>query len=438
MTINFNDVTDTATPTSGTFNTGGNSNVKGGGQNLVLRSSDLTSGSWGTNNLTVTGGQTDPFGGTTAALLNDGTANTNHYLSQNYTAINATTQTYSVYAKAGTANYIGIYSPTPNQGAFFNVSTGAFSSNIILAPSSYSITNVGNGWYRVSITTTGAATGSMWIMVSEDGTNYTFTGTSKTVYIAAPQLEIGNTLNTYVPTTTTAIYNTPQLTFSGVANIGLQSDGALFVQPAGTGALQAQKTDSAATGGNARGQYAVDFQTYRTAASQVASGNFSVIAGGATNKSTGSESFVGAGLGNTASGYTGGVVAGSGNTASGGNSGIVSGDSNTSSGGFSFIGAGAANTTAGYYNIVGGGYTNSGTSASAVTTQSGTMNGTTAVTLSSSNANIKVGQYITGTSIANDTYVAAISGTSLTLSKNASGSSTSTLSFYTPHGVVVG
>jgi len=66
------------------------------------------------------------------------------------------------------------------------------------------------------------------------------------------------------------------------------------------------------------------------------------------------------------------------------------------------------------------------------------MNATTAVTLSGSNANIKVGQYITGTSIGDDTYVAAISGTALTLSKNASGSSTSTLSFYTPHGVVVG
>jgi hypothetical protein len=36
------------------------------------------------------------------------------------------------------------------------------------------------------------------------------------------------------------------------------------------------------------------------------------------------------------------------------------------------------------------------------------------------------------------TFVAAISGTSLTLSQAASGSSTSTLSFFTPHGVVVG
>jgi hypothetical protein len=45
---------------------------------------------------------------------------------------------------------------------------------------------------------------------------------------------------------------------------------------------------------------------------------------------------------------------------------------------------------------------------------------------------------MSGTSIADETYVAAISGTSLTLSKVASGSSTSTLSFFTPHGVVVG
>jgi hypothetical protein len=66
------------------------------------------------------------------------------------------------------------------------------------------------------------------------------------------------------------------------------------------------------------------------------------------------------------------------------------------------------------------------------------MNATTAVTLSGSNASIKVGQFITGTSISNNTYVAAISGTSLTLSQVASGSSTSTLSFFTPHGIVVG
>jgi hypothetical protein len=155
----------------------------------------------------------------------------------------------------------------------------------------------------------------------------------------------------------------------------------------------------------------------------VASGLASTISGGAANLATAQYSNVSGGVGNTASGYIAGVG---------------SGYINTSGGYYAYIGGGQSNASNGYYNFIGGGFTNSGTSSSAVTTQSGTMNGTTAVTLSGSNGSIKVGQYIIGTSIAGDTYVAAISGTSLTLSKVASGSSTSTLSFFTPHGVVVG
>ena len=197
----------------------------------------------------------------------------------------------------------------------------------------------------------------------------------------------------------------------------------LVLQPKGTGALQAQQTDSTATGGNARGANAVDWQTLRSTNTMVASGQASVLVGGQNNSSTSYTSFVGAGANNTASGP---------------NSAIVAGNASFAPGQWSFIGSGNGNTAGGYYNFIGGGQANSGTSQSVVTTQSATMNGTTAVTLSGSNASIKVGQYITGTSISGNTYVAAISGTSLTLSQAASGSSTSTLSFYTPHGVVVG
>ena len=196
----------------------------------------------------------------------------------------------------------------------------------------------------------------------------------------------------------------------------------LVLQPLGTGALQAQKTTSTATGGNARGANAVDWQTSRSAAGQVASGTYATIGGGIQNTANGFGSLIsGGGVNNASVTYA---------TIAGGNS--------NSSGSYSFIGGGASNSSLGYYNFVGGGFTNSGTSSASVTTQSGTMNGTTAVTLSGSNASIKVGQLIAGTSIANFTYVAAISGTALTLSQAASGSSTSTLSFYTPHGVVVG
>ena len=109
------------------------------------------------------------------------------------------------------------------------------------------------------------------------------------ITLSNPQIEIGSVLNSYVPTTTTAVYGTPTLSFSGVSTIGLQNDGALFVQPAGTGALQAQATTSSATGGNARGANAVDWQTSRTAATMVASTQ-AVISGGQNNTASGTAS----------------------------------------------------------------------------------------------------------------------------------------------------
>jgi hypothetical protein len=197
------------------------------------------------------------------------------------------------------------------------------------------------------------------------------------------------------------------------------------VQPKGTGALQAQQTDSTATGGNARGANAVDWQTSRSTNSMVASGIASVLVGGQNNTSSSYASFLGGGANSYAQASNCFIGAGNANLIN-------------LAGQYAAIVAGNGNTAQGYANFIGGGFTNSGTSGSAVTSQSGTMNGTTAVTLSGSNASIKVGQLVSGTSIASETYVAAISGTSLTLSKVASGSSTSTLSFYTPHGVVVG
>jgi hypothetical protein len=198
----------------------------------------------------------------------------------------------------------------------------------------------------------------------------------------------------------------------------------LALQPKGTGALQAQATTSTTAGGNARGQYAVDWQTSRNGAAQVASSTQSVVGGG---------------FGNTASNVASTVAGGASNVVNQPYGGILSGQSNAVTLNYASVVGGSSNTGSGYYGFVGGGTSNSTTSSSAVTTQSATMNGTTAVTLSGSNANIKVGQFITGTSITfPNTYVAAISGTSLTLSQAASGSSTSTLSFFTPHGVVVG
>lgn len=131
-------------------------------------------------------------------------------------------------------------------------------------------------------------------------------------------------------------------TNSGYANIDI----ALLVK--GTGAIVAQVPDNTTVGGNKRGTYSVDFQMYRTGASQVAGSTYS---------------FIGSGQGNSLlNGMTHAIVTGTSNTISSGNNGwrnqfigggtgniitysnsstIVSGSNNSmGSGGGTFVGAG--------------------------------------------------------------------------------------------------
>jgi len=424
------------TPSSivGTTITGQTGRLNGTGQNLFLQSQTFTNGVWSKGNTSITSTTiVAPDSTSTASEVTASGSSTPHELTTSQAPVTSgVTYTQSFYLKASTNNFAQLRFGGGIGGAFanFNLSTGALgttgqgSSSFI----SSSITSVGNGWYRCTATTIVTATSAgapcgVYLVTSASAASAETNTLTTSVYVWGSQFEVGSTANTYIPTTTTAVYGTPTLSFSGVSEIGLQSNGALYLQPAGTGAIQAQATTSTTAGGNVRGANATDFQKSRFLASQVASGSSSTIGGG---------------LQSTASGYATTVAGGDTNTANQTYSFVGGGNSNTASGQSASVVCGASNSATGYFGFVGNGFTNSTTSNSAVTTQSGTMNATTAVTLSGSNANIKVGQYITGTSIASDTYVAAISGTSLTLSKNASGSSTSTLSFFTPHGVVVG
>ena len=413
-------------PAAGTFTTLA---VAGSLQNLFLQSQTFNTSPWGGSQLTINQtATTAPDSTTTGNSVIPTAVSAIHRINQPSSITSGITYTASVYAKANGYNYLFFNCDSAfNAKTTFNLSTGAISAT---GSGSATITSVGSGWYRCTITGVATASNSsatLFLQVNSTvtaATDDTFTGNGTSgIYLWGAQLETSPTVHAYQVTTTVVASANPVISLSGGGTVGLQSDGSLYVQPAGTGALQAQATTSTATGGNARGANAVDWQTSRTAANLVASGGGAVIAGGLNNRANGFYSSVSGGVGNQIAGAYGV---------------ISSGNVNTASSDYCAIVGGASNTAAGLFNFIGAGYTNSGTASAAVTTQSATMNGTTAVTLSGSNASIKVGQYIQGTSIANYTYVAAISGTSLTLSQAASGSSTSTLSFYTPHGVVVG
>ncbi|GAA0568829.1 hypothetical protein GCM10009416_03850 [Craurococcus roseus] len=106
------------------------------------------------------------------------------------------------------------------------------------------------------------------------------------------------------------------------APVSVQAQGAdanigLALSPRGTGALSAQVPDGSATGGNARGANAADWQTARSGAAQVASGPRSSVGGGSNNTASGTSSTIGGGDTNTAAGLGAAVAGGRGNQAGG-------------------------------------------------------------------------------------------------------------------------
>lgn len=119
-----------------------------------------------------------------------------------------------------------------------------------------------------------------------------------------------------------------------VNHASLQATGAttnvsVSIVPKGTGAVSLHVPDGTATGGNVRGSNAVDLQTSRDAATQVASGTSSALVGGRRGTASGSYAVSVGGQVNIASSQSAVVVGGDENTASGALSVVIGGYSNS-------------------------------------------------------------------------------------------------------------
>lgn len=129
--------------------------------------------------------------------------------------------------------------------------------------------------------------------------------------------------------------------------------------PKGTGAIVASVPNGAASGGNSRGQHAVDLQTSRTAANQVSSANYSTIGGGQDNQASGQWSTIGGGYSNY--GYSNGfTISGGYDITNGGTYSTVGGgvSNNLNSGYGATLSGGDTNYVNGDWSTLGGGYLN--------------------------------------------------------------------------------
>lgn len=143
--------------------------------------------------------------------------------------------------------------------------------------------------------------------------------------------------------------------------IGTATDIDIALTPKGNGALTAQPANDSSTGGNKRGQYAVDWQMVRgsiTDEDQVASGVYAVISGGYGNRASDSAAVVSGGYHNFVDAQYSSIAGGEGNAVNADYSAVGGGKTNAATGMYSVVTGGESNLAASHYSFIGSGEDN--------------------------------------------------------------------------------
>ena len=213
--------------------------------NLNLHSSGSfnSTARWAKTGVTVADGNATSIDGTTSASLVTSTGNANNVI---FEAVNPTssagTFTGSRYVKRGTATWVAFSlwsgSGTNGVNVWFNLATGAKGSSAATTGFTYvdhTITDVGNGFYRVTVTGTipAAATYSAIRIVDGDAAfNYTAVS-GLTYFMDGAQFELGSFATRYQPSAAASVTRAASLatiTGTGFSNFYNATEGSLYAE----------------------------------------------------------------------------------------------------------------------------------------------------------------------------------------------------------------
>ncbi len=183
-------------------------------QNLLLQSNSFDT-SWSNLNLTLTGSQAGYDGSNDAWKLTAVGTGGGRKVQQANTSSGVLS--FSVYAKAGTANYIALEcAGTGGFYEYFNLTDGTDGAGV--GNIDVNAEDVGNGWWRFTIVGNPSGLSSVNIFASNTN-NSTDISDGQYIYIQDAQLEQGLVARDYIETTTAAVEggitdNVPRLDYT--------------------------------------------------------------------------------------------------------------------------------------------------------------------------------------------------------------------------------
>jgi hypothetical protein len=192
-------------------------------QNLFLYSDQFNDAYWSKGNTNITPNAVVSPDNTTNADAMITTSTTGVFYVLRSVTTTAAAHTFTIYAKPSEPNgynFLFLFNGTIGQGRVFNVSNGTKGGTAgNSAPTSDSITPVGNGFYRCSITVTCTAAANSFraYVMSTDAATASFTADGVSgLYLYGAQLELGAFATSYIPTTSTSLTrNADVVTMSG-------------------------------------------------------------------------------------------------------------------------------------------------------------------------------------------------------------------------------
>ncbi len=164
--------------------------------NLITKSEDFTGVDWikaqsSTTSNAIQGPSVEPNG--SVLLVNAVSAG--HAITDRYGVDVTVGQSYvtSIYAKAKDFNYLALLQTGPNAGKYFDILNGTVLGNLVAAPDSAGIEDVGDGWFRCWIAKAMTASPhKIQIYVANTATTFAFAGTTvEGIYVAGVQVEPG-------------------------------------------------------------------------------------------------------------------------------------------------------------------------------------------------------------------------------------------------------